>query len=170
MGHDDGAVSRRTFVVGAITGLGAVALSGCQGRGWYPSGISPDEYVLRGVITEKKRMIARYEAAVAAGDGPVELLERLLADHRRHLAALRDRLPDHGGDAPEPAAERSPEPSPAPVSGGEVSVSGLRVAEESAAGSRGPQLSRILDPGLAQLIAAVGACETGHAHLLSEAV
>ncbi|MFC3999427.1 hypothetical protein ACFOVU_26180 [Nocardiopsis sediminis] len=167
MGHDHGAVSRRTVVVGVIAGLAAAGLSGCQGA-WYPSEISPDEYVLRGVITDKTRMIARYEATIAAGEGPVGLLERLLADHRAHLDALRGRMPDHGGQEPE-EPEYSPGPSPEPVPDEPVSVAGLRVAEQSAAGSRILQTARIGESGLAQLIASVGACEAGHVHQLAEA-
>ncbi|WP_236700704.1 hypothetical protein [Allosalinactinospora lopnorensis] len=165
MVHDRGALSRRMVIAGAIAALTAANLSGCQGERWYPSEISPDEYVLRGTIAGKKRTIARYEATLEAGEGPAELLERLLVHHRHHLRALRDRLPDHGTDEPwDP--ENSPDAVPDP--GSPVSVSGLRVAEESAAGERPRQLAKISDPGLAQLIAAVGACEIGHAHILKE--
>ncbi|QBI55581.1 ferritin-like domain-containing protein [Streptomonospora litoralis] len=168
MGNDYGAVSRRTVVVGALAGMAAAALSGCQGPRWYPSEISPDEYVLRAVITEKERMIARYEASTAAGQGPADLLERLAGHHREHAAALRERLPERPG-RPTPEAEASPSgPSPAPVGEDPVPVSGLEVAEESAAASRSRQLARLTDSGLAQLLAAIGACEAGHARLLSE--
>ncbi|GAA1760893.1 MULTISPECIES: ferritin-like domain-containing protein [Streptomonospora] len=170
MGNDYGAVSRRTVVAGALAGIAAAALSGCQGPRWYPSEISPDEYVLRAVITEKRRLIARYEAGVSAGDGPVDLLERVLGHHRDHLAALRERLPERPGREPEaPETEKSPGPGPAPVGDEPVPVSGLRVAEQSAAASRARQLARLSDSGLAQLVASIGACETGHARLLSEA-
>ncbi|MFD0774216.1 hypothetical protein ACFQZ2_09795 [Streptomonospora algeriensis] len=168
MGNDDGAVGRRTVVVGALAGIAAAALSGCRGPRWYPSEISPDEYVLRSAITEKRRLIKRYEVSIAAGDGPTELLERLLGHHREHVAALRERLPDRPGRA---HGEKSPSPSPGPAPVGDepVPVEGLRVAEQSAAASRSRQLARLSDSGLAQLIASIGACETGHARLLSEA-
>ncbi|MDT0301461.1 hypothetical protein [Streptomonospora wellingtoniae] len=173
MGNDYGAIRRRTVVAGALAGIAAAALSGCQGPRWYPSEISPDEYVLRAVITEKRRLIARYEAGVSSGMGPVDLLERVLKHHRDHLAALRERLPERPAGEPEAAAEAEespdPGPSPAPVGDEPVPVSGLRVAEQSAAASRARQLARLSDSGLAQLVASIGACETGHARLLSEA-
>ncbi|ASU86137.1 hypothetical protein CDO52_09635 [Nocardiopsis gilva YIM 90087] len=154
--------------MGAIAGLATIGLSACQGRRWYPSEISPDEYVLRAVITEKERMIARYEATVAAGEGPVDLLRRVLDDHKSHLAALRERLPspDERGGKPEESVS-SPSPTPDPVAETAVSVASLRVAESSAAGARGRQSADVSDAGLAQLIASIGACELGHAHLLS---
>ncbi|MUL42099.1 hypothetical protein FZ103_13080 [Streptomonospora sp. PA3] len=148
--------------------MAAAALSGCRGPRWYPSEISPDEYVLRSAITEKERMIARYEASIAAGEGPIGLLERLLGHHRDHVAALRERLPERPGREPE--ASPSPSgPSPAPVGDDPVPAADLQVAEQSAAASRARQLARLSDSGLAQLIASIGACETGHARLLAEA-
>ncbi|GAA2008341.1 hypothetical protein GCM10009799_40010 [Nocardiopsis rhodophaea] len=170
MGHDAGAVSRRTVVIGAIAGLATIGLSACQGRRWYPSEISPDEFVLRAVITEKERMIARYEATVDAGEGPVDLLRRFLGDHKSHLSALRERLPtqDERGGRPGMSVT-SPSPTPGPVARTAVSVAALHVAETSAAGARGRQSAKVADGGLAQLIASIGACELGHAHLLAEA-
>ncbi|GAA4916387.1 ferritin-like domain-containing protein [Streptomonospora salina] len=168
MANDDGAISRRTAVAGALAGIAAAALSGCRGPRWYPSEISPDEYVLRSAITEKRRLIQRYEASIAAGDGPAELLERVAGHHREHLAALRERLPEKPG-RPRDADEESPRPSPEPVGDGPVPVEGLQVAEQSAAAARSRQLARLSDSGLAQLVASIGACETGHARLLAEA-
>ncbi|MBB6172910.1 hypothetical protein HNR23_002970 [Nocardiopsis mwathae] len=170
MGQDDGAVSRRTVVIGAVVGLVGLGLAGCQGPRWYPGEVGPDEYVLRAVITEKERMIARYEAAVSAGSGPADLLQRLLDDHRGHLDALRERLPDSDGEDArpgEPAASPSPAPAPVPREG--VAADALRVAEWGAADARVRQAAKVSDSGLAQLIASVGACELGHAHLLAEA-
>jgi len=169
VGNDYGALSRRTVVVGALAGVAAAALSGCQGPRWYPSEISPDEYVLRSAITGKERMIARYEATLADWDGPADLLERLVGHHREHVAALRKRLPERPGRQPEGGPDPTSAPSPAPVPDEPVTVAGLEVAEDSAAASRSRQLARLSDPGLAQLIASIGACEAGHARLLSEA-
>ncbi|WP_461001058.1 ferritin-like domain-containing protein [Streptomonospora sediminis] len=167
MGNGYGAISRRTVVVGALAGVVTAGLSGCGGPQWYPSEISPDEYVLRSAISQKRRMIKRYEASIAAGDGPVGLLERVLGRHREHIDALRGRLPEQPGRSP--GGEASPSgPRPAPVGGEPVPIAGLRVAEQSAAASRARQIARLSDSGLAQLIASIGACETGHARLLSE--
>ncbi|RCV48331.1 hypothetical protein [Marinitenerispora sediminis] len=165
------AVSRRTVVVGAIMGLAAVGLAGCRGAQWYPSDISPDEYVLRGVITQKERLVARYQATIAAGEGPTDLLRTLLADHERHLTALRERLPagaePDGAAAPEPSGSPA-DPVPDPVPETALSVAALRVAESTAAGARGRQLGEVSEASLAQLLASVGACEAGHALLLAQ--
>lgn len=103
-----GCVSRRT-VLGATAAVGAVGLAGCGGTEWYPSDVTPDVYVLRAVVREKERMIARYEAAVAEGTGPVELLERFLEHHLSHLDALLESLPE---DTPSPPL--SPPAAPPP--------------------------------------------------------
>ncbi|RNL82715.1 ferritin-like domain-containing protein [Halostreptopolyspora alba] len=158
----------------AIAALTVTGASGCRGSRWYPSEVTPNEYVLRSVIAGKKRTITRYETALANEDGPTDLLERLLGRHRHHLETLRERLPEHGNDEPW-APENSPDASTssgpdtaAETAPASVSVSGLRVAEESAAGERPRQLPKLTDPGLAQLIASIGACEAAHAHLLKE--
>ncbi|MFC7329529.1 hypothetical protein [Marinactinospora rubrisoli] len=162
------AVSRRTVVVGAIMGLAAAGLTGCRGAQWYPSDITPDEYVLRGAIAQKERVIARYRATIAAGGEPpdlLRLLRTLLANHERHLDALRERLP--ADSAPEDdAATAGPTPDPVPETA--LSVAALRVAETTAAGARGRQLADVTEASLAQLLASVGACEAGHAQLLAQ--
>src|SRR5690606_40007683 len=81
----------------------------------------------------------------------------------RHLAVLRDRLPER--DGPEPEVSALPE-TPPPAA---TDRAGLRMAEEGAVANRLRQLSEVTDPALAQLLASVGACEAGHVHLLSEA-
>lgn len=173
LAHPRDALSRRTLLTSAVAALTVTGASGCRGARWYPNEVSPNEYVLRSVIASKKRTITRYEAALANGDGPTDLLEQLLGRHRHHLETLRERLPEHGNDepwAPENSPDASAPSGPDAAEAGEepVSVSGLRVVEESAAGERPRQLTKLTDPGLAQLIASVGACEAGHAHLLKE--
>ncbi|PSL01055.1 hypothetical protein CLV63_101534 [Murinocardiopsis flavida] len=161
-------VSRRALLAGGAAAVSAAVLAGCQGAGWYPAEISPDEYVLRGAITEKQRLIARYEAAIEGGDAPGDLLAKLLGHHEEHLKALRDRLPeDSGGRDPAPTSTTGP--SPEPVSDDPLSVAALQVAEETAAGMRGRDAAKVADRSLAQLLVSVGACEVGHAHLLSQA-
>lgn len=162
-----GCVSRRT-VLGATAAVGAVGLAGCGGTEWYPSDVTPDVYVLRAVVREKERMIARYEAAVAEGTGPVELLERFLEHHLSHLDALLESLPE---DAPSPSAEPSGGPSSpeeAPVAETAPGTAALRVLEAAATGARLDQAGAVTDSALAQLISAIGACEAGHAHLLAQ--
>ncbi|WP_247666121.1 hypothetical protein [Nocardiopsis sp. SBT366] len=157
----------------AVTGavVGTVGVSGCAGADWYPFDVTPDVAVLRSLIREKERAIVRHEAALAHGTGPAELLERLLEDHLTHLDALLDALPegvaahdDTGGDEAEP---------PAPV--GEAALeavpdaAGLRALAAAATSARLDQAAAVTDPGLAQLVSGIGACEAGHAHLLARA-
>ncbi|MDA2810491.1 hypothetical protein O4J56_07565 [Nocardiopsis sp. RSe5-2] len=159
-------VTRRTVLAAALV---AAAASGCQGARWYPSEVGPDERVLRGAIADKERLIARYRAALGADEGPADLLETFLAHHEDHLATLRGRLPDTGRHTREDP-DASPSPSPSPVDGGPVDAAGLRTAEEAAADSRARQCGDVQDPALVQLLASIGACEIGHAHMLGEEV
>ncbi len=158
----DHALSRRAVLAGGA--LAAVlGASGCRGSDWYPSEVTPDEYLLRAAIAEKERLVARYTAAIDAGAvRDPGLCEELRGHHERHLAVLRDRLPPRDT---EPEVSASPG-APAPEATDEE---GLRLAEEAAAANRLRQLGQATDPALAQLFASVGACEAGHVHLLSEA-
>lgn len=168
MAHGYGAVSRRALVTGGAIGVVVAALSGCQGQRWHPSDISPDEYVLRGAITTKNRLIDRYETLIADGTGPENLLEQLLTDHRRHLAALKGRMPDRENDPPD---HTDPSPSPSPVPEGDesdLSVAGIRAAEQSAAAARPREARRVADPALSQLLTSIGASEAGHVQRLTE--
>ncbi|WP_150238868.1 ferritin-like domain-containing protein [Nocardiopsis quinghaiensis] len=165
-----GCVSRRT-VLGATAAVGTGVLAGCGGTEWYPSDMTPDEYVLRSVIREKERMVTRYEAAVAGDSGPPELLERFLEHHLSHLDALLEALPEDS--APTPSAE-GPDASPSapeedPALDAVRGAAGLGVLEAAATSARLDQAGAVTDPGLSQLISAIGACEAGHAHLLAEA-
>lgn len=168
MGQGTGCVSRRTVVGAAIAGVTIAGLTGCGGTDWYPSDVTPDEYVLRSLIREKERMVVRYERALAESDGPVELWERLLENHMAHLDALVDALPEGAEVSPEPE-EGASEPVPAsedPTLAEPLDLAALRALEGAAASTRPDRIATVTDPGLAQLISAIGACEAGHAHLL----
>ncbi|MEY9213399.1 hypothetical protein NI17_000965 [Thermobifida halotolerans] len=158
------ALPRRTVLAGGALAAAVLGVSGCRGSDWYPSEITPDEYLLRSVIAEKERLVSRYTALLDSGgaDDP-GLYEELRGHHERHLAVLRERLPERDGTAPSPSPSSEPPPAPA------ADRDGLRVAEEAAAAHRLRQLGEAADPALAQLLASIGACEAGHVHLLSEA-
>ena len=172
-------VSRRMVLGITVKGaaLAAVAagstlgLSGCGTADWYPYDVTPDVFVLRSLIAEKERMVTRYERALAEGVEPATLLEGFLAHHLAHLDALLAALPEGVGPrAPEEEAAASPragsepaEPSDRPLDAG-----GLRLLEAAAASARLDQAAAVADPGLAQLVSAIGACEAGHAHLFDE--
>ncbi|GAA3758848.1 ferritin-like domain-containing protein [Salinactinospora qingdaonensis] len=160
-------VSRRAAIVGALAGLTSVGLSGCQNTQWYPSEITPDEYILRSVIADKQRAIASYRATLSADQGPTETLRTLLSNHERHLRALRQRLPADAASPETSASAATPSAAADPTPEGPLSVAALRVLEETAAGARPTQVTEIADRSLAQLVAGVGACEAGHAHLLT---
>lgn len=160
-----GRVSRRA-VLGVTAALTAGLAAGCGGNEWYPSEMTPDEYVLRALIREKERMVARYEASVAEGSGPQELLERFLEHHLAHLDALAEALPEDAATAPSDEAS-GPRADPVPETA--LDAAGLRVLEAAATSARLDQAGTVADPGLAQLISAIGACEAGHAHLLAGA-
>lgn len=158
------APSRRTVLAGGVLAAAVFGVSGCRGSDWYPSEVTPDEYLLRSAIAEKERLVARYTATLDSGtaEDPA-LYEELRGHHERHLAVLRERLPERDGAEPEVSASPGAPPPAA------VDRAGLRVAEEAAAANRLRQLGEVTDPALAQLLASVGACEAGHVHLLSEA-
>ncbi|MFW5416872.1 hypothetical protein J0910_09640 [Nocardiopsis sp. CNT-189] len=166
------AVTRRAALLGALAAAAAAGAAGCGVR-WYPSEVGQDERILRGAVAAKERLIARYRAAVGAGEGPAELLESFLAHHEEHLAALRDRLPEdsaaeEGAEDAERGGDGGPSPSPEPVPEEPPSTADLQSLEEAAAVGRARECAQVLEPALAQLLASVGACEIGHAHLLAE--
>ncbi|WP_116244775.1 ferritin-like domain-containing protein [Nocardiopsis sp. FIRDI 009] len=153
-------VSRRTALGVAL----AVGVAGCGRTEWYPSDVTPEEYVLRAMIREKERTVARYEAALADGAGPEELLTRILEHHLSHIDALTEALPESpaAGDPQTPLAEI---PAPDAV----LDTAELSALESAAASARVDRALAVADPGLAQLISGIGACEAGHAHLLDRA-
>jgi hypothetical protein len=169
VGQVNGCVSRRTVLGAAAAGAAVAGLAGCGGAEWYPADVTPDEYVLRSVIREKERTVSLYEGAIAGGTGPADLLERLLEHHLTHVDALVESLPEDA--SPTPPADRAggtpPEDGPAP--GEALDTAGLRLLESAATSARLDQAAAVSDPGLAQLISGIGACEAGHAYLLARA-
>lgn len=160
-------VSRRTLLGATVAGAAAVGLVGCGEVDWYPYAETPDVAVLRSLIREKERMIARYERALADGAGPSELLEGFLGHHLAHVDALLDALPEDVGpyDDPEEGGGETPAPSeedPGPT----PDRAGLRLLEAAAASARLDQAAAVTDAALAQLVSGIGACEAAHAHLM----
>lgn len=175
-------VSRRTVLgvtvkSAAVTALVAgstLTTNGCGTTDWYPYDVTPDVYVLRSLIAEKKRMVARYGRSLADAVEPTELLEGFLEHHLTHLDALLSALPEgvgpeaseeetENGEGGSSSAEDEPAEPDVPLD-----VAGLRVLEAAAASARLDQAAAVMDPGLAQLVSGIGACEAGHAHLLDE--
>lgn len=171
MGQAAGGVSRRTLLGAVVAGASVTAVAGCGTVDWYPSDTTPDVHVLRSLLREKERMLVRYETALASGAGPSDLLERVSENHRTHLDALSDALPEDAEPTP-PTGEGESEPAPAeedPDLAEAPPSPALRALEAAAAGARPDQAAAVTDRGLAQLIGAIGACEAGHAYLLDDA-
>lgn len=176
-----GNVNRRTVLGVTAVGVaaaGTAGLSGCGTADWYPSDETPDVYVLRSLISDKERMVVRYETALENGTGPAELLEQLLEHHLTHLDALVNALPEDfaqhedepdGETGPDGAADGQESPAEDPALDAALDVSGLRVLAAGATSARLDQAAAVTDPALAQLISGIGACEAGHAHLLARA-
>lgn len=170
-------VSRRTVLGVAVSALAAgstLTSSGCGRTDWYPYDVTPDVYVLRSLIAEKKRMVARYERALSDAVEPNGLLEGFLEHHLAHLDSLLSALPEGiGPQALEEETENAEEGSTSledEPTGPSVPVgpAGLRVLEAAAASARLDQAAAVRDPALAQLVSGIGACEAGHAHLFDE--
>ncbi len=151
------AVSRRAAFGGAAA-LALPWLAGCSAEA------SPrrDVASLAGAIASEQDLVASYEAARAADAALARRIDPVLAHHREHLAVLRRHyVPGSGNRAHEGGAIPSPRAIPLPP-GGERIIAALRKAEERAALARREDAGRCR-PGLAQLMASIGACESGHA-------
>ncbi|MFG1696533.1 hypothetical protein [Nonomuraea sp. NPDC049309] len=159
-------LSRRTVLAG-----GAAALTACSASGPPPSASpkpdSPETVVLKALIAEKERTIALYSALIADG---AQKLTPFRDRHQAHLNELRKHVPAAALASPpssSPAAASSPADSPAPGASSspavrKPSLSRLRSLERKAAAARARQLDAV-SPGIAQLIASIGACEAAHA-------
>lgn len=162
-------VPRRTVLGGAAAfALPAlpilpVLLTGCAKEKAEERKPLPDVAVLTGAIASEERLIALYESARRANAPLAARLDPFLARHREHLSVLRRYLvPGSGGRSPSPTAAAAP---PAMPGDPDRALSLLRKAESQAAAARMYDVERVA-PGVAQLLACIGACEAGHAAAL----
>ncbi|MEU6712650.1 hypothetical protein ABZ897_14315 [Nonomuraea sp. NPDC046802] len=142
-------LSRRALLAG-----GAAALTACSASGppqpAVPAPDSPETLLLKSLISEKEHTIVLYSSLIAeGGDELVPFRDR----HQAHLTELRK----HVKVASSPAAAS---PSATPTAA-KTSLSRLRDLERKAAAQRLRQLDGV-SPGVAQLIASIGACEAAH--------
>ncbi|MEU1729097.1 hypothetical protein [Nonomuraea sp. NPDC005692] len=162
-------LSRRAVLAGGAAALTACSASGPAGPA-APAPDSPETVLLRQVVADKERTVALYSALIAAG---AESLEPFRARHQAHLAELRKYLPAGTPPASPPASPpvsplvsspASPGASPGatPSKSPKPTLSRLRDVERRAAAQRPRQLAG-LSPGVAQLLASIGACEAVHA-------
>ncbi|NUT11325.1 MAG: hypothetical protein HOQ38_12700 [Nonomuraea sp.] len=148
-------LSRRAVLAGGAAALTACSASGPSGPAT-PAPDSPQTVLLRQVVADKERTIAAYSAMIAGGAG---VLEPFRAHHQAHVAELRKYLP--APVSPSPSSSGT-SPAPTPSGSPKPSLSRLRDMERKAAAARPRQLAG-LSPGVAQLIASIGACEAVHA-------
>lgn len=154
-------MSRRTLLGGAVS---AAALGGCAEKGPRVPAPLPDVAVLTAAIAAEQRLVALYEAALRAHPGLGKRLNPVLAHHREHLGALRR----HYIPGTEKVTATASPAAPPEVPGKESQVLGLlRRVEGEAAGARVNDVQRVT-PEMAQLLASIGACEAGHAAMLTE--
>src|SRR5690606_10434218 len=163
-----GTVSRRALLRrGAV--LGGAALPPPWTAGCTPAPVLHEDLpVLAGAIASEQNLIASYEAVLSAQPSLAARLDPVLARHREHLAVLkRHYVPGSGDRADEGGGIPAPRAVPMPGGpGGDGALEALRRAEDRAAAARTADAAKAA-PGLAQLLASVGACEAGHAMLAS---
>ncbi|MGW3349048.1 hypothetical protein ACWDA3_37605 [Nonomuraea rubra] len=165
-------LSRRALLAGggALLASATAALTACSASGppqppAAPPSDSPETVLLKKLIAEKERTVALYSSMVAGGG---EKLAPFRDRHQAHLNELRKHVPagsaaPSGGSAAPSAGPSTGSAAPsAGPSAGKVSLSRLRELEREAAAERPRQLAGV-SPGVAQLIASIGACEAAHA-------
>lgn len=163
--------TRRTVLGGSAAMLAVAtmatvgtAATGCTsvGRAEAPTA-GPEVTLLDGVIQSEAALIALYDAVLAAHQGLAGRLKTPRDHHVQHLTVLRRHYvpgTTTGTATPTPRPVAS---APATETG---SLSALRAAERKAAAARADEVRRA-SPGLAQLLAAIGACESGHVQELA---
>jgi hypothetical protein len=121
--------------------------------------------VLVGAIAAEQDLIALYEAARAAHPPLAGRIDPALAHHREHLTVLKRHHRPGSGDRADESAIPPPRAGQVPARA-PAALATLRTAERRAAAARAAEAGRA-DPGLAQLLASIGACEAGHAAALA---
>jgi len=149
-----------------LGGLGGVALGGCaRDEPRAAPAPSPDVAVLVSAIAGETGLVRLYEAVLRAHADLAGRLGPVLARHREHLTVLRrHHIPGTvaSSAAVTPPAATPPAVPPSP----EEALELLARAERGAAAARAEDV-RGVAPGMAQLLASIGACEAGHAALLA---
>jgi hypothetical protein len=170
----DDQVSRRR-VLSAAAGLGATLLvtSACSSQSSAdrqptatPS-IGPDVGIREGAAEAERALLAAYAATIARHP---ELTERLAAPSAHHVEHLSALAPPATPTPTVSAPASSPAAGGAGVSSGVpddplAAVAALATAERVAAGRQLEYLGAA-SPGLARLLASVGAAEAAHAAVL----
>jgi hypothetical protein len=119
--------------------------------------------LLDGAIKSEAALIALYDAVLASHQGLGARLKPLREHHAQHLAVLkRHYVPGSTTGTATPA----PRPAATAPATEAKALTAIRSAERKAAAARANEVRRA-SPGLSQLLAAIGACEAGHAQDLA---
>jgi hypothetical protein len=154
--------TRRAVLGGSAAVLAAVTGCTSVGPGEAPTP-GPELALLDGAIENEAALLALYDAVLAAHQGLGGRLKALRDHHAQHLAVLqRHYVPGSASGTATPA----PRPSAAAPPTESAALGALRGAERKAAAARADEVRRA-SPGLSQLLAAIGACEAGHAQELT---
>ncbi|HXW44210.1 MAG TPA: hypothetical protein VEL03_05460 [Streptosporangiaceae bacterium] len=171
----------RRAVLAASAAAVPLLLSACRGVQALgtPPPPAPDIRRLRSAIAAEQLLVDRYRAAAGhavsagAGQSAAAVLSGLLAEHEQHLAQLRSRLVEPGGQP----VQGSPAPgSSAAVLAGlggqltspagfAAAIAALAADEQSAASRLSAQLLTA-PASLAQLMASISASEATHVPVL----
>ncbi|GAA2091310.1 hypothetical protein [Actinomadura alba] len=163
-------MDRRALLHGAGALSLPLILGGCSKERLRELKPHPDVAVLATAIAAEEHLIALYEAVKATHAQLGRRLDPPLAHHRDHLSALRRHY--RGGTASKspggPPSVAPPAARSAPPGEPTQALATLRFAERQAAAARVRDVEHV-QPGFAQLLASIGACEAGHAMALSRA-
>jgi hypothetical protein len=154
--------TRRAVLGGSVVVLATATGCTTVGPGQAPAP-GPEVTLLDGAIQSEAGLLALYDAVLAAHQGLSGRLRTLRDHHAQHLTVLqRHYVPGSTTGTATPA------PRPAATAPGSESaaLAALRAAERKAATARADEVRRA-SPGLSQLLAAIGACEAGHAQELA---
>ncbi|MBC6461477.1 hypothetical protein [Actinomadura sp. HBU206391] len=159
-------IGRRSLLHGVGALSLPIILGGCSKKRLEELKPQPDVAVLTAVMAAEEQLIALYEAMRTTHPELGRRLDPPLANHRDHLSALRRHY--RSGTAPKsPSASASAPPPPAAAPDEPAqALATLRLAERQAAAARLRDVERV-QPGFAQLLASIGACEAGHAMVLA---
>lgn len=163
---------RRTVLTGAVTGaVSAALLTGCS-DGSAPGGTAAERArsaaaprLLAAARTGSERLLARYDAVIAAHPPLAARLKPLREQVAMHLSAFTSGPAELPPNAAPPAP--APQVSPHAAADPEAALRGLADAERDLAARRGKDLLEA--PGeLARLLASAAAAGAAHAYLLTE--
>jgi hypothetical protein len=163
-------VARRRVLLASATTLPLLlATAGCRSSDAFTGPdplagrppLSHDVLTLQAVIRAEENLIYLYRTAIHGDSGTKarsRTLRPLLAQHEQHLAQLRARLIQPGGN---PATPATPSASAASTAPAHVSTARLRAAERASAAGLVRRLAAV-EPALAQLFASIAASDVTH--------